>query len=53
MVEGQIPKEAQRRLSTAEHGPNTVGIIALREVCTGEQIFVEQVALQHGGSSMS
>ena len=53
MVERHIPKDALRRLSTEEYATDSAWIIALRTVCRREEIFVEQLALQHSGPSVS
>jgi len=51
MVEPHIPKDALRRLSTAEYATESAWITALRTVCSREEIFMEQLALQRGGPS--
>ena len=53
MVERHIPKDALRRLSAQEYATDTAWITALRTVCRGKEIFVKQLALQHGGPSGS
>jgi len=53
MVERQIPKEAVQRLSTEEAATDSGWITTLRTVCKREEIFVEQLALQHSGPSVS
>jgi len=53
MLERHIPKEALRRLSTAEYATDGAWIPALRTVCRREETFVEPLALQHGGPSGS
>ena len=53
MVERHIPKDTLRRLSTEEYGTDSAWITALRTVCRREEIFMEQLALQHGSSSNS
>ena len=53
MVERDIPKDTLRRLSTEEYAKDTAWITALRTVCRREEIFVEQLALPHGGPSTS
>jgi len=53
MVERHIPKDALRRLSTEEYATDSAWITALRTVCRREAIFVEQLALQHSGPSVS
>jgi len=53
MVERHIPKYALRRLSTEEYATDSAWITALRTVCRREEIFVEQLALQHSDPSVS
>ena len=53
MVERHIPKDALRRLSSEEYATDSAWITALRTVCRREEIFVEQLALQHSGPSSS
>jgi len=53
MVERHIPRDALPRLSTEEYATDSAWITALRTVCRREEIFVEQLALQHGGPSGS
>jgi len=53
MVERHIPKDALRRLSTEEYATDSAWITALRTVCRREEIFMEQLALQHNGPSSS
>jgi len=53
MVEQHIPKDTLCRLSTEEYVTESAWITALRELCRREEIFVEELALQHGGSSNS
>jgi len=51
MIERHIPKDAVRRLSTEEYATESAWITALRTVCRREEIFIEQLALKHGGPS--
>jgi len=51
MVERHIPKDALRRLSTVKYATDSAWIKALRIVCRREEIFMEQLTLQHGGPS--
>jgi len=53
MVERHILKDALRRLSTEEYATDSAWITALRTLCWRKEIFVEQLALQHGGPSVS
>jgi len=53
MVEQHIPKDALRPLSTEEYATDSACIIALRTVCRPEEIFMEQLALQHSSSGNS
>jgi len=53
MVVRHISKDALRRLSTEEYATDSAWITALRTVCRQEEIFVEQLALQHSGPSVS
>jgi len=51
MVEQHILKDALCRLSTEEYATDSAWITALRALCRREEIFMEQLALQHGYSS--
>jgi len=53
MVEQHIPKDALQRLSTEEYATDSAWLTGLRTVCRRGEIFMEQLALQHGGSSGS
>ena len=53
MVERHIPKDALLRLSTQEYATDTAWITALSTVCRREEIFVEQLALEHWAPSVS
>jgi len=53
MVERHIPRDILRRLSTEEYTRDSAWITALRTVCRREEIFVEQLPLQHSGPSGS
>jgi len=53
MVERHIPKDALRRQLSEEYATDRAWITALRTVCRREEILVEQLALQHGGPSVS
>jgi len=53
MVERHISKDILRQLSTKEYATDSSWITALRTVCRREEIFVEQLALHHGGPSSS
>jgi len=51
MIERHIPKDALCRLSMEEYATDSAWITALRTVCRREEIFIEQLALYHGGPS--
>jgi len=53
MIERHIPREKLWRLSTEEYPTDGAWITALRTLCWREEIFMEQLALQHGGPSGS